>query len=85
MQSGREALLSGDDDNAAVLLAAAYTQDPNNPALALILRQALDKLKIRAATFAAEDGAISALAFSPVDQHQIATASDDGSALWTTS
>jgi len=28
MQSGREALLSGDDDNASVLLAAAYTQDP---------------------------------------------------------
>jgi WD40 repeat protein len=85
MQSGREALLSGDDDNASVLLAAAYTQDPKNPALALILRQALDKLKIRAATFAAEDGAISALAFNPVDQHQIATASDDGSALWDTS
>ena len=85
MQSGREALLSGDDDNASVLLAAAYTQDPKNPALALILRQALDKLKIRAATFAAEDGAISALAFNPIDQHQIATAGDDGSALWDTS
>lgn len=86
MQSGREALLSGDDDNAAVLLAAAYTQNPRNPALALILRQALDKLKIRAGSFVAQDGAISALTFNPVDGRQFATASDDGSAkLWNTS
>lgn len=83
MQSGREALLSGDDDNAAVLLAAAYTQDPNNPALALILRQALDKLKIRAGSFQAQDGAISALSFNPANPRQFATASSDGSAkLW---
>lgn len=86
MQSGREALLSGEDDNAAVLLAAAYTQDPNNPALALILRQALDKLKIRAGSFQAQDGAISALSFNPANPRQFATASSDGSAkLWDSS
>jgi WD40 repeat protein len=86
MQSGREALLSGEDDNAAVLLAAAYTKDPKNPALALILRQALDKLKIRAGSFVAQEGAISALTFNPANQSQFATASDDGSAkLWNTS
>jgi WD40 repeat protein len=82
MQSGREALLSGEDDNAAVLLAAAYTHDPNNPALALILRQALDKLKIRAGSFVAQGDTISALAFNPANAHQFVTASDDGSALW---
>ncbi len=82
MQSGREALLSGDDDNAAVLLAAAYTHDPNNPALGLILRQALDKLKIRGGSFVAQGDTISALAFDPAGAHRFATASDDGSALW---
>jgi WD40 repeat protein len=86
MQSGREALLSGDDDNAAVLLAASYTLDSKNPALALILRQALDKLKIRAGAFIAQDGAISALTFNPANQREFATASGDGSAkLWNTS
>ncbi|HEX3468934.1 MAG TPA: WD40 repeat domain-containing protein [Candidatus Elarobacter sp.] len=85
MQSGREALLSGDDDNAAVLLAAAYTQDPHNPALAMILRQALLKLRIRDGAFVAQDGAISAIAFNPASPHEFATASGDGSAkLWNT-
>ncbi|GEM_PF-1150744 len=85
LQVGRQALLNGDDDDAALLLAAAYSGDPRNPTLQLLLRQALEKLSIRAGSIQAHNDLITALAFNP-NRHrpQIATASTDGSAkLWT--
>jgi WD40 repeat protein len=86
LQVGRQALLNGDNDDAAVLLAAAYGGDPKNPVLQLMLRQALEKLAIRAGSIQAHDDLITALAFNPKNPNQIATASTDGTAkLWTAS
>lgn len=87
LQAGRQALLDGDDNDAALLLAAAYSGDPHNPVLQLLLGQALQKLSVRARSIPAHDDIITALAFNPSEEKgQIATASTDGTArLWSTS
>jgi WD40 repeat protein len=87
LQSGREAFLSGDNDDASVLLAAAYGDDRNNASLRLVLGQALDKLSIRAGSFHAHDALITALQFDPDSNRRwIATASaDDSAKLWDAS
>jgi WD40 repeat protein/energy-coupling factor transporter ATP-binding protein EcfA2 len=87
LQVGRQKLLDGDDESAALLLAAAYSDDSHDAVLQLLLRQALEKLSIRAKSIQAHDDLITALAFNPdTSKQQIATASADGSAkLWTTS
>ena len=85
LQRGRQALLDGDDNNAALLLAAAYSGDSHNPVLQLLLQQALEKLQIRPKPISAHDDLITALAFNPKrNDDQIATASTDGSVkLWS--
>jgi WD40 repeat protein len=87
LQVGRQKLLDGDDDSAALLLAAAYSDDSHDAVLQLLLRQALEKLSIRARSIQAHGDLITALAFNPdASKNQIATASADGSAkLWNTS
>jgi WD40 repeat protein len=87
MQVGRQSLLDGDYDNAAILLAAAYNGDSNNAVLQVLLRQALDNFSIRAGAITAHSDLITALAFDPnQSDREIATASADGSAkLWTDS
>jgi WD40 repeat protein/energy-coupling factor transporter ATP-binding protein EcfA2 len=87
LQVGRQKLLDGDDDSAALLLAAAYSDDSHDAVLKLLLRQALEKLSIRARSIQAHDDLITALAFNPDGtKRQIATASADGSAkIWNTS
>jgi WD40 repeat protein/energy-coupling factor transporter ATP-binding protein EcfA2 len=87
LQVGRQKLLDGNDDEAALLLAAAYSDDSHNSVLQLLLRQALEKLSVRVRSIHAQSDLITALAFNP-DQSkgQIATASSDGSVkLWSTS
>ncbi len=81
-QAGREALLNGDDDNAAVLLAAAYGDDAQSPATRLTLAQALQKVGLRAGSFQAHDGLITVMQFNPKNPSQIATAGADGVKLW---
>ncbi len=85
LQRGRQALLDGDDNDAALLLAAAYSGDSQNPVLQLLLQQALEKLQIRPKPISAHDDLITALAFNPdKNEDQIATASTDGSVkLWS--
>jgi WD40 repeat protein len=91
LQAGRQALLDGDDNDAALLLAAAYVGESNNKVAdnvtQLLLRQALDKLKIRPSSIPAHAHLITAMAFNPnVATNELATASTDGSAkLWSTS
>jgi WD40 repeat protein/energy-coupling factor transporter ATP-binding protein EcfA2 len=87
LQVGRQKLLSGNDNDAALLLAAAYSDNSHDAVLQLLLRQALEKLALRARTIQAHDDLITALAFNPnQSKGQFATASSDGSAkLWSTS
>ncbi|HEY5096179.1 MAG TPA: WD40 repeat domain-containing protein [Candidatus Eremiobacteraceae bacterium] len=87
LQVGRQKLLDGNDDEAALLLAAAYSSDSHNSVLQLLLRQAFEKLALRARSIQAHDDLITALAFNPNQaKGQFATASSDGSAkLWRTS
>jgi WD40 repeat protein/energy-coupling factor transporter ATP-binding protein EcfA2 len=87
LQVGRQKLLGGDDDAAALLLAAAYSDDSHNAVLQLLLRQALEKLSLRAGSIQAHDDLITALSFNPNQaKGQFATASSDGSLkLWSTS
>ncbi|HXW50457.1 MAG TPA: WD40 repeat domain-containing protein [Candidatus Acidoferrales bacterium] len=87
LQSGRQALLDGDDQDAALLLAAAYTNDPHNPTLQLLLHEALEKSAIPDGSFPAHRELITAMAFNPNKNYtEIATASTDGStSLWTKS
>ncbi|HMD01945.1 MAG TPA: hypothetical protein VKG44_03165, partial [Candidatus Baltobacteraceae bacterium] len=84
-QAGREALLSGNDDDAAVLLAAAYGDDSQNQATRLTLGQALQKMGLRAGSFQAHDGRITVVQVNPRNANQIATAGADGVKLWDTS
>ncbi len=87
LQVGRQKLLDGNDDQAALLLAAAYSDDSHNSVLQLLLRQALEKLSLRARSIQAHGELITALAFNPNQaKGQFATASSDGSAkLWSSS
>jgi WD40 repeat protein len=86
LQVGRQKLLDGDNDEAALLLAAAYSGDSHNAVLQLLLRQALEKLSIRAGSIQTH-GDLTALVFNPnATKEQFATASSDGSAkLWSSS
>jgi WD40 repeat protein len=87
LQVGRQALLDGDDNDAALLLAAAYVGDSNNKVVQVLLRQALDKQAIGGSLIYAHNGLITAMAFNPNARlSEIATAGSDGSAkLWSTS
>ncbi|HEV2908035.1 MAG TPA: WD40 repeat domain-containing protein, partial [Candidatus Eremiobacteraceae bacterium] len=86
MQRGRQALVDGDGNSAALLLAAAYQGDSSNPVVQSLLRQALQKLQIRPTSIDAHsNGFITALAVDPHSQ-RMATASTDGSVkLWSVS
>jgi WD40 repeat protein/energy-coupling factor transporter ATP-binding protein EcfA2 len=92
-QAGRDAFFNGDNDAAAVYFAAAYADKPKDPALKLVLREALDKLSIRGGSIHAPGSAhahsalITTAKFSPnAKSRQIATAGADGTAkLWDTS
>ena len=88
LQVGRQALLNGNDDDAALLLAAAYSGDPHNAKLQLLLGQALQKLSVRPRPIQTRNNAVvTALAVNPNKKlGEIAAASTDGSAkLYTTS
>ncbi len=89
LQVGRQKLLDGENDEAALVLAAAYSDDSHDSVVQLLLRQALQKLSIffHAGSFRAHDDLITALAFNPDEQkHEIATVSTDGTAkLWSPS
>lgn len=92
-QAGRDAFFNGDNDSAAVYFAAAYADKPQDPALKVVLREALDKLSIRGGSIHAPGSAhahsalITTVKFSPnAKSRQIATAGADGTAkLWDTS
>ena len=92
-QAGRDAFFSGDNDSAAVYFAAAYADKPQDPALKLVLREALDKLSIRGGSIHApgsihaHGALITTVKFNPnAKSRQIATAGADGTTkLWDAS
>ncbi len=89
-QAGRDAFFSGDNDSAAVYFAAAYADKPQDPALKLVLGEALDKLSIRGGSIHApgsihaHGALITTVKFNPnAKSRQIATAGADGTIkLW---
>lgn len=78
LAAGRQAFFNGDIDDAAVALAAAYKHDPNNPAVQMLLPQALDNLDIRAPLVHASNATLTALQFDPEHPGLLATADADG-------
>ena len=78
LAAGRQAFFNGDIDDAAVALAAAYKHDPDNPAVQMLLPQALDNLDIRAPIVHASSSTLTALEFDPKHPDLLATADADG-------
>jgi len=77
LEGGREALLRGAIDDAAIFLAAAYADSPENHALQILLGKVHDELSIRGDAIHTHDGMVSDMQFSP-NGKWIATGGADG-------
>jgi len=84
-ERGRQALIAGANEDAAVFLAAAYGYDPGDRLLRLLLGEAQDKLAIRGASFHAHEGLISQIAYSPDGKLRVTAGESGVVKLWDSS